>query len=405
MSFFDRFLSRKSSLAVFLPDAFRAPASHSGARVSVQTALEVTTVLACARVCANGVAQVPLRLFRERKTGGSDLATDHPLYWLLYRRPNAWQTSFEFRVTMIFHLMLTNNFFAFKNRAGGKLRELIPIEPGCVSVERQTDMTLLYRITGADGSSKVFKQEDIWHVRGPSWNSWMGLEAVKLAREAIGLAIATEHAHAKLHANSSQSGGLYSVEGKLTPERYETLRAWIVEQTTGANKFMPFVLDNNGKFTPTMMTGVDAQHLETRRFQIEEICRALNVQPIMVGYTDKATTYASVEQMMIAHIVHTLSPWYENIEQSIAVNLLDYEAEPDIYAKFNINALLRGSVKDRGQFYKDLYSVRAINPNGIRELEDWNPYDGGEEYAPVGTPLAAAAPANPVNPENANAGA
>ena len=365
--------------------------AKSGVTVNWSTALDVTTVFACLQVLANGVSQVPLKLYLPKQGGGSTPATGHPLYRVLYRRPNRWQTSFEFRQTLVFHRGLCGNFYAFKNVVGGEIKELIPLTSR-VAVKRNRDLSLTYCVTAEDGSQMDFPQEAIWHLRGPSWNSWSGLEVVKLAREAIGLAIATEDAHSLLHRNGGKPGGLYSIEGKLGEEQYKKLSAWIEEKIAGPNAGKDLILDNGAKYTPTMMKGVDAQHLETRRFQVEEICRAFNVKPIMIGHADKTQTYASAEQMFLAHVVHTLSPWYEDLEQSIDVNLL--AEDEDTFAKFTVNALLRGASEARANFYSKALGAGGspawMTQDEVRGLEDLNPMGGDAAVLPKPTNVAPA---------------
>ena len=371
--------------------------SKSGASVTAQSALAVSSVFACLRVLGEGVAQVPCKVFKERPDGGSDAAKDSPLYNILYRRPNRWQTGFELRENIVFHAGLSGDFFAFKNIVRGKLKELIPLEPGSVTVNRSSNGTLTYIIHAQSATTsgnqfsapavyseeKEFPAEAIWHVRGPSWNTWTGLPAVTLAREAIGLSIATEEAHALLHANGGQTTGVYSVEGTLTDTQHEQLTKWIEKRIVGSSRFKPFLLDRSAKFVPMAMNGVDSQHLETRRFQIEEVCRAFRVMPIMIGHPDKTATYASAEQMFLAHVVHTLSPWYERIEQSADVNLLTKEEQDaGYYVKHLTNALMRGAAKDRAQFYWQMRQMGAINADEIRAFEEMNPRedDGGKEF-------------------------
>lgn len=400
MSLISRMVGPRKNVAFsepFWADLFGSFRSRSGKSVNVKSALEVTAVLACVRVIAEGISQVPLKLYRERPGGGSDPARDHPLYRVLYLRPNPWQTSFEFRESLIFHTVLTGNFFAFINKTRGQVTELIPLDPGSVTVYRGARGVLSYSVapqieepSSEDygemqrpgfGEGKVFPAETIWHVRGPSWNTWMGMPAVRLAREAIGLAMATEEAHALLHANGGQTTGLYSVEGKLDDKQRRTLRDYVEYCMMAANKFKPFILDNNAKFTPTSMTGVDAQHIETRKHQVEEICRAFRVMPIMIGQADKAATYASAEQMFLAHVIHCIAPWTTRIQQSINANLLtEEEQESGLYAKFNLNALMHGAARDRSEFYYKLWQMGVLCPNEIRALEEMNPYEGGEKY-------------------------
>jgi len=373
---------------------FTTPAK-SGQSVTAQSALQVSAVFACLRVISEGVAQIPCKTFRERPDGGSDVAKELPLYKLLYRRPNRWQTSFEFRENLVFQVALAGDFFAFKNIVRGQLKELIPLDPGSVTVDRSSNGTLTYRIHAQSATTngeaystqsvfmeeKEFPAESIWHVRGPSWNTWMGLPAVTIARESIGLSIATEESQSLFHANGGQTSGMYSITGTLNDTQHKELSKWVEKHISGLNKFKPLILDREAKFNPTTMNGVDSQLIETRRFQIEEVCRAFRVMPIMIGHPDKTATYASAEQMFLAHVVHTLSPWYKRIEDSANVNLLtEQEQNADCYVKFITNALMRGAAKDRVEYYWKMWQMGNLNNNEMRALEEYNPREGGDEY-------------------------
>jgi HK97 family phage portal protein len=367
-----------------LIDIYGTRASKSGQTVTAQTALEVTTALGCARVLAEGVAQVPLKLYQERAEGGYDVAESHPLFDVLYRKPNDWQTSFAFRETMMLHLVMCGNFIGFKVRVRGQVAAIIPIQPGRWRVTQNPDYSFKYELQNLSGQFREIPASEVWHVRGPSWNSWLGLEAVKLAREALGLALATEEHHARMHSNAARPGGIYSVEGKLSPEEHKRLTKWIGDTYAGAvNDQIPMVVDRGAKWHDQQMKGVDAQHLETRKFQIEEICRAFRVMPIMVGHSDKTATYASAEQMFLAHVMYSLLPWGTRIEQSIQADLLDPEKDIGVTAKFNWNGLQRGAFKDRTDAYSKALgsggSPAWMTPNEIRALEEMNPIAGGDE--------------------------
>lgn len=362
---------------------FGARSTKSGASVSHASALEVTAVFACVRVIAEGVAQVPLKLFRE---SGRDMlpALDHPLYRILHRKPNPWMTSFELRETMVLHAALTGDAIAFVNRVpgSGRILQIVPFRPNDVEIRKDASgMPSMYVVTGTDGSKREIPPAAIWHIRGPSWDGVCGLDVVKLAREAIGLAMATEEAHAGMHANGARISGLYSVEGTLNPDQYKSLRTWIEDKYAGAaNAGRIMLLDRAAKFTPQSMTGIDAQHLETRRFQIEEICRAFRVLPIMIGYSDKAATYASAEQMFLAHVVHTLMPWYERIEQSIDCRLLtERDLDQGLYAKFIAAGLLRGALKDTAEYLAKLVTNGILTRNEARAKLELNPLAGLDE--------------------------
>lgn len=377
MGFFSRAVAGQKALSTY--DVFRGliagRISHSGKTVSADTAIQVSTVFACCRVIGEGIAQVPLKLMSETKAGRVP-AKKNPLYDVLAFRPNAWQTSFEYREMLAWHVVLCGEHFSYINRrSNGQILELIPFEPNQVVVTRSNGWGLTYDVRGKDGTINTFPASSIWHVRGPSWNSWQGLKPVELAREAIGLAMATEEAVGRLHRNGVQPSGVYSVEGALSEPQHKQLSDWIDRNNAGVeNTGKTLILDRAAKWINTQMTGIDAQSLETRRFQIEEICRYARVLPIMVGSSDKAATYASAEQMFLHHMVHTLSPWYQRLEQSIDANLLtDSDRGNGLYANFVEEGLLRGSAKDTKDTLLGYVNGGLMTPNEGREKLDMNP--------------------------------
>lgn len=371
--------------------------SKSGKAVTWETALKVSTVLACAGVIARGIAQVPLKVMQD-EAGKKRAAREHPLYWLLHNQPNEWQTSYEYRETMALHLVLCGRHIAVKNVFRGELLELLPIEPQAVRIQRQRDGRLHYFVSLADGTAQEYDQDQIWHVRGLGWNGWDGLEPLVLARESIGLSIAAEESQAMLHKNGLRTSGTYSVDGHLSKQQYDDLRSHLIRNYAGENAGLPMIVDRAAKWLAATMTGVDAQHLETRRFQVEEVCRALGVMPIMVGHADKSQTYASSEQQFIAHVVHTLSPWYQRIEQSIDAHLLGKrQVQEGYYAKFVPAGLLRGAIKDQGEYFAKALGSGGSPPwmtqDEVRDLLEMNPLGGDAAKLPVATNVPPAPPA------------
>jgi HK97 family phage portal protein len=351
--------------------------SKAGVRVSNASAMEVAAVFACVRVIAEGIAQLPLKVIRQRGNIRTP-ATDLSVYRLLHRQPNEWQTSFEFREALTMHAMLTGNGFAYISRVGGNVRELIPLLPSQVSIEQLTDYSIVYHVSDGKEILGTIQQRDMLHLRGPSWDTAKGLDCVRLARDAIGLSIATEEYQAKLHANGGKPGGILSTTAQLSPESMQRVREqWAQVYGSSKNAFKTAVLDGAWKYEPMGVTSIDAQTMEARRFQIEEICRAFRVFPQMVMQADKAATYASAEQFFLNHVVHSLGPWIERWEQVIDRDLLQPD---DVYAHFETNALLRGATADRAAFYTALYNIGVLSPNEIRGYEELNPYDGGDEY-------------------------
>jgi HK97 family phage portal protein len=382
-------------------------ASKAGPSVTLNNALKVATAFACMKVLSQGCAQVPFKLFQEKRVDGLvkiEPARDHSLYDVLTVRPNDWTTSFEFRETLVLHAAM-GNAYVFKNVVRGKIIELILLNPGRVEKFQREDWSIYYKVTSKSGEVMEFPAETIWHVRGPSWDGYLGLDVMQLAREALGLSIATEETHARLHAKGVRPSGTYSVDGTLNPEQYKGLKAWIDKEFAGAeNSGAPMILDRGAKWLSQAMTGLDAQHLETRNYQGAEVCRFFGVIPAKVGFTDKAATYASAEQFAIQHVVDTMGPWYARIEQSADAHLLTKaERKQGYYFKFMAAGLLRGALKDQGEFFG-----RALGAGGTRPFMTQDEVRANLELNPMGgdagkllEPVGAQPPSPPPQPDPA----
>lgn len=369
-----------------LPGFLMNADSATGIGVTWSSALRVSAMFACARVVGEGIAQSRARLMQPRASGGgADTADKHPLHRLLFLEPSEGFTAFEFWQTIVLHLMFVGNAFVFVNRvAGGRIHELIVLDPGKVTVTRFPDLTYRYDVAGDDGAKRRMPKGAIWHIRGASWNGWMGMEVVKLARDALGLALALEQSHAATFKTGGQQSGTYSVNGELTLDQYQQLSKWLKRFAAGGDLAgTPMVLDKGAQWLDQQLSGVDQQRLETRRHQIEEVCRFGRVLPIMVMLTDETATYASVEQMLIAHVTHTLAPMAGRLEQSAEVGLLTpAEKAAGLFVRFNLNALMRGDFKARQEGLQIMRRNGVISANGWLELEDMNPREdaGGEQY-------------------------
>lgn len=389
--------TRIGSMEDILRDIFGQSNSKAGQAVNIKTALELTTVLGCARVIAEGIAQVPWKLYQRREDGGRREAVEHPLHYMLKRRPNnLGQTSFEFREQIAFHLVLAGNAFVFVNRrANGEIVELLPYEPGSVTVTRNSDLSLSYRLTLANKQQVTAPAANMWHIRGPSWNGYLGLDAVHLARNAIGMALATEEFGSSLFANGARPGGILTTDQNINPETAEQIKkAWAAQQGGSGNAMKTALLANGLKYTALSQTADEAQFNETRKRVVNDICAAFRVNPIMVMQTEGTTSYNSVEQMFLAHLTHTLMPWYERIEQSAEVNLLTRdEQRQGFYTKLDAKALMRGTAKERAEYYQIMRQNAVITANQWLELEDMDRSDD-----PMADKLMAAA--NIFGPEN-----
>ena len=367
-----------------------ASGSKSGAAVNWKTAAQVSAAFACARIIAEGLAQVPFKLFRETADGGREAAKTHLLYTLLAHKPNTWQTSFEFREMLGLHLAFCGSAYIFPVRVDGRIVELLPYQPQQVTVKR-IGWEVSYDINTGNGKTITIPGSQMWHLRGPSWDSVVGLEPVRLAREAIGLALATEEHGARMFSNGARVGGVLSSESTLKPDQVKELRdSWEKTQSGVSNAFKTAILWGGLKWAPTAQQNDQAQLIEQRRFQVEEICRHFRVMPIMVGSADKTATYASVEQMLIAHVVHTLGPWYSRIEQSADAALLSAkDIDNGYYFKFVASALMRGAHADRAAYFSKALGAGGspawMTQDEVRALEELNPLGGTAAALPVAT--------------------
>lgn len=379
MKLLDRLFGRKSAQLTYdqvasLIDG-QGGGTVAGVAVNDKTALQVSTVLACVKAIADGCATPKLHVYRQLNDGARQLATNIPEYRLLARRPNEWQTSFEWRRQMTIHAALTGTGLSIKNKGlNGRVRELIPVLPGQWDVHRTSRYELRYRCWDQFGQIGEFQPEDVFLLHNVQWDWVKSMNAVQLARSAIGLAMATEKSQASMHANGLRPSGTYSVEGSLTPEQHTRLSAMLKASSGPGKTGIPLVLDRAAKWLSTGLTGVDAQHVETRRLQIEEICRAYGVFPIMVGHSDKSATFASSEAFFSAHVKHTLAPWHEAWSQRIDETLLD--GSGPLFAEFDTRYLVAGDMTARATWARTMAEMGIYTRNEIRDEEGKDPLPG-----------------------------
>lgn len=382
MKILDRIFGRKATelnydqVAALIDGASVGRAA--GVVVTEKTALQVSTVLSCVKVIADGCATPDMHVYRETKDGRSEKATNIPEYRLLCRRPNEWQTSFEWRRQMTMHAALTGSGLSIKVRGDNRrVRELIPVQPGQWDVRRISRYELRYRCWDEFGVIGEFGPEDVLLLNGLQWDWARNIDAVSLARSAIGLAIATERSQAAMHKNGLRPGGTYSVEGNLTQEQHDRITKWLKENAGPDKVGEPLVLDRGAKWLTTALSGVDAQHVETRRLQIEEICRGYGVFPVMVGHSDKASTFASTEAFFSAHLKHTLAPWHKAWRDRLDETLLD--GSGPLYVGFDTRYLVAGPMKDRAVWARTMAELGIYTRNELREEEGRDPLPGLDE--------------------------
>jgi len=334
-------------------------------------ALSNATVFACARVIAQGLAQVPCLLQRSSASGGREIAADHPLHDLLNRAPNGFQTSYDFRSWIGFQLALTGNAYVFVSRdTQGRPIELIPLTQGMVSVSNDQFGEIMYRLN-IPGQPAYASRESVWHIRGASWDGVMGLAFMDVARSAVGLSRDLERFGAELFRNGARPSGLLTTDQPLTVEQHSSLsKAWNEQQTGIANAHRTAILSGGLRYQTMQTSANEAQFTEARRFQIEEICRAMGVNPLMIGHATGSQAYASVEQMFLAHMMHTVAPLHALFEQSAECSLLSAaEARNGYRVHLDNRSMMRGSAIDRANYLAVMITNGLMTQNEGRDFE------------------------------------
>ena len=318
---------------------------------SPRTALEVGAVFCAVRVIAEGVAQMPVRIQKIERKGSVSRRVeqlDHQALRLLTQKPNDWMSAYEFREFMVFIAALCGDFVAIKNTlSGGKVQELLPLPPGTWTVTQRSDYGLVYQVHYADKTHDLFTQKQVFHLRGPSLDGFSGLKPLHLARAALGLTSALEKHQSQLAQHGGRPSGVLSTEAAINDEQRTKLRTQWNERFGAGGLGGVAVLDLGWKFSAMSMTSVDAQHLETRRLQIEEIGRAFRVFPQMLMSSDKTSTFASAESFFRAHVTHTLGPWVHRLESVVMRDLI---SEPAHICDIDQTVMLRGDMRDEAAY-------------------------------------------------------
>lgn len=346
------------------------------------TALSVSTVLQCVSVLENGISQVPFYL--ARKKGDNVYKTeDHYLNKLITRKPNKWQTSIEFRQTLMFWLCLSGEVAVWIVRSRGKIVYLIPFGKGSYSttvnyVNGWAEKT--YILQKDSGETVSVPEKDIWLLKWHSFSTQFTLPQKYLISQSLRIALGQNSKTLQGVSNGEKVPGILHAKLHISKDQFLEVKEQWEEQTQGANYGKTPVLGNDLEFQNIGQTNSDSQFLENKQFQISEICRCFNVSPFMVFHYIGNTTYSSAEQFMLQHLVHSISPWYAAIEESAACNLLtEEELDQGYYFMFNDNALLRSDTKARGEFYRVMVNAGIMTPNEARKKEDLPPMEGGDQ--------------------------
>jgi len=372
-----------SSLERLIRDTFGGYGTVSGVRVTPDSAMHMGAVYACVLVLSQSVAQLPLHLFR-RSGDTRQRVSGQPLSRFVEEQPNEWMTAYEFKQLIMVHLLLRGNSYWLKTRgAGGQVRELIPISPDRIKgIEQDALFRVFYKVkrSGSEKEIDTIPGEDLLHIKGLSYDSLQGLNPIEYAREMMGLYSAAEQHGAKLFSQGTRMGGVLQHPGTLSDEAATRLRESFNEMHSGvANAHKTALLEEGMKWESISMTADDAQFLESRQYQRSEIAGFFRVPAHFINDLEHAT-FSNVEHLDLAFVKHSLMPWLVNIEQTLRRSLLTPPEKADHYFKFIVDGILRGDSVSRAQSYQQAIMNGWLNPNEVRELEDRDPYEGGDAF-------------------------
>ena len=368
----------------------------SGKTVNERTAMHTTAVYACVRILAEAIASLPLSVYQV--TGlGKEKAINHNLYHLLHDEPNSEMTSFVFRETLMSHLLLWGNAYAQIIRDhNGKVLSLYPLLPNKVSVNRDSRGNIYYVYTrDSDETSSLagygefyLSDYEVLHIPGLGFDGLIGYSPIAMAKNAIGMSLATEEYGASFFANGATPGGVLEHPGIVKdPQRVRESWNSIYQGAKNAHKVA--VLEEGMKYQSIGISPEQAQFLETRKFQINEIARIFRVPPHMVGDLEKSS-FSNIEQQSLEFVKYTLDPWVIRWEQAMQKALLLPGEKSQYFIKFNVDGLLRGDYQSRMNGYAIARQNGWMSANDIRELENMNlisPNEGGDIYMVNGNML------------------
>jgi HK97 family phage portal protein len=348
----------------------------SGERIHDEDVLGLSAANACVRLIAGTYASLPVSITR----GGDDdirvPAKDHWAYGLLHDSPNETDTAYDFFEIGGASLELKGNMLAFKDRTGDRVTSLLPMRWDETRVYRRDDGRAGYEWRGEKLTS-----DEVLHVRGFGGDDLGGLSTISVASAAFGLAKATNRAAASTFRNGIRSQVVLGAERDLTEDQMLEARQRVEERYAGSmNSGRPLILNAGWKATPLAINPEDAQLLESRGFSVEEVCRFFGVPPVLVGHSEKQSSWGTgIEQIVLGFLKFTMRPRLKRMEQALEKQLLSAaDRARGVRIEFNVEGLLRASSRERAEFYRGMTQIGAMTINEVRRKENLPPVPGGD---------------------------
>lgn len=370
--------------AQWLSDFVTGGASAAGVRVTEEKAAGVAVANACVTLISKTKASLPIHIYQETEQGRIQ-ARNHPLSYLLRKKPNDYQTSFQWRQLAMAHVLLWGNHYSqiLFDRAG-RVKALLPLHPVNVTPRLTQDGSgKEYEVRMQRGQTVVLPDEEMLHIPGLSFDGIVGISPVRKLRNTFGLSLASEEFAGKFFANGAKMGHIIETPGKMKEEAQQRLVHSIIEKFGAlAEAFKPLVLEEGVKMHAMQMPLKDAEFLGWGQLSDARIAGAYGVPPHMVGIGDKTSSWGTgIEQMDIGFAKHTIHPWCEAFEQEFDSKL--FKGGEEFYARYSLDGLQRGDYKTRMEGYQIGIQNSVMVIDEVRELENLPPLPNGLGKRPI----------------------
>ncbi len=375
----DKYIDSKVNAAIkIVTDSFGT--SLSGQNVTLDKSLRVTAVWACVRLLSETISTLPLRVFEVKDDGERVPAKDSDIYKVLCEEPNLLQTPSKLIEFLVASLCIKGNAYFEKRMIGNRLIALHPILPQDILNVDVLNGKMVYTFRRGDKEVKL-NSDKIWHVRGFGLDGMLGLDVFDAGRDVIGAAMSSNEASSNFFKNGMSASGAVSTEHILTEDQRKELRKSLNVFIGSKNTGKTMVLEGGMKYQGISINPEQSQLLETRGYDVEEICRLFKVPPTLIGYMSKQSSWASsLEALNQQFLTYTLLPILKNIEQSISKDLINPLDKDRIFVKFNYEGFLRADSAARAQYYNSAVNNGWMSRNEVREKEDLPKMEGGDIY-------------------------
>lgn len=352
----------------------------TGLSITAETSMQVAAVSAAVRLLAETIGSMPLFLY-QIQDDGKVKATNHPLYDIIHRKPNNYQTPYEFKEMMMGHVLLRGNAYGEIISSGGAaVAQIIPRHPDRVQPFWVEDGVKAYKYFPESGGSRIILASEMLQIMFFSINGLVGLDPITNHRRTIGLAVGAEKYGGRFYKNDARPAVVIEHPGSLGDTARQNLKeSWSRQYQGVGNSHKTAVLEEGMKIHEMSVTPENAQFLETRKFQVTDIARIFRVPPHMIGDLDKAT-FSNIEMQSLEFVIYNLTPWLVKWEQAITRDLLSEADGMTYFAEFKVEALLRGDIKSRYGAYAVARMWGWLSVNEIRQFENMNTIEDGDIY-------------------------